>query len=195
MLDLISDIATAIGTARQPRQEPGAVGAFWSVPVPGAAAVVPHVIKYARTQSYEFETPTLIGDAKIHSIEVFENFITVAVNVKLPRGGPLQMPISIPYPNDNIRRLCTGQSAQFGRLELQISGNLLPSLRMTDDPDHPCVIRWEQPIRACLAPSGFVRRLMRWATSFEIDGLRIGPTGGELLTRGLKGKLLPSLTW
>lgn len=191
MLDLISDIATAIGTARQPRQEPGAVGAFWSVSVPQAAAVVPHVIQYATLGYFEAGG----GKATLRAIRPHPmEFLEANGDVILPKWrSPLSL--EIPYPNDNIRRLCTGQSAQFGRLEIQNSGNLLPSLRITDDPDYPCIIRWEQPIRAALAPTGFFRRLARWVTQFEIDGLRIGPTGGELLTRGLKGKLLPSLTW
>lgn len=191
MLDLISDIATAIGTARPTRQEPGAVGAFWSVSVPQAAAVVPHLIKYATLGHFEAGG----GKATLTAIRPHPmEFLEVSGEIILPRWrSPLSL--ELPYPNDNIRRLCNELPAQFGRLELQISGNLLPSLRMTDDPNYPCVILWEEPLRACLAPSGWVRRLMRWATNFDIQGLRIGATGGELLTSGLKGKLLPSLTW
>lgn len=195
MLDLISNVAMAVGSARPPQQAPGAVGAFWSVPVPGAAEVVPHLIKYAKNQTYDFEMASLIGDAQVKSIQAFSNSVEIHVTVTLPRGSPMQMPINIPYPNDSTQRLCTGQPAQFGKLELQMTGNLLPSLRIVDDKAFPCVIRWERPIQAALAPTGFFRRLARWVTHFEIEGLRIGPHGGELITSGLKGKLLPTLTW
>lgn len=191
MLDALSNILNAVGTGSPPRNlDQKAVGAFWNKEVPGVLPYIRHLIDFATSGGYA----TPLGFARLVSIVPEETHLDIHVAIENDRFPNVSSEniLRIPYPNLAIQKLCQGQSAQFGKLEVRHTGSLLPRISRQDDTVH---ILWDQPIEAHLANDSWAKRLWLSMSRFEILGISLTATSGDIVARGLKDRLLPNLIW
>lgn len=204
MLDFLDSVCSALGSA--PTAPPAdAVGAFWSIPVPGARKAVDALFRYVAADGFDFSIASGLakGLAKLDGpLEPLPDALGVHICFEeqclISKGGVYRKRIDLPYPSPAIKALCQGQPAIFGRLSLQADhAHLLPVITRSkpSDPTDWVHLSWfEHPLYAEYVLPGFMR-LFRRLTRYEILGLTVSRTTGKLITRGKKQLLLPTLTW
>lgn len=194
MSDILS-AATACLTActqPEPRQRRARKGTFagslWSVNVPVSKSTVQRVLKYATDKErfiYEGNWGTLVG------LRATDEGLVVTVSCEV-QGRSVNASLTVGYANDLERQLFTGEwvAVKHGEVRL-FPTQLLPTVTATS-------------FGAVVSIKAAVRRrtpwLLRWLKgewiTVELQGLRVTPTWGEVLT-GSAGLdfVTPRLNW
>lgn len=163
-----------------------ASGPLWSVAVPGAKAVVPHVLSYGQAGGVElFGDMWHISEAKALTDSLLVHWIS-----RPTFDSPSQFAsIMVPYVDERIRAAALGQWADVGNgVEVKFDPlSILPSVTPVGDGVH---LSWHVP------------PLVRWKKSFlswiEVKIVRfvLHPTGGSVsVSSRLANFVAPSFVW
>lgn len=161
-------------------------GPLWSVGVPGAKGVVPHILSYGRNDGVKmFGDIWHISEAKALTDGVLVNWVS-----RSTFDAPSQMAsFTLPYFDSRIRSAALGQWTNIGNgVEVKFDPqSIIPSVTPVGDGVH---LSWQSPPLARWN-NWFLRRIQ-----VRVDRVVLHPTGGSVsVSPRSAGFVAPEFTW